>query len=113
MSETQPKPQDLAARLFENTRFQFSWILVLGALFVFVGVPFQKFLIVLWVRGSDAYFHQGIRVLRVKPARFSDGELVPQWINFTTGMAIFLIVSVGLSLLLVRALRFYERRFKK
>lgn len=106
------KPKDLADRVFEKTKFQIAWILWLGFIFISVGVPFQRFLVVWWVRGADAYFHQGIRVLRGKPVRFSDGQPVPSLPDAVTGFGVFMLVSLGLSLLLVHSLRFYERHFR-
>ena len=113
MSEKPPKPQDLARRVFENLYFAVSWAVFLGAVFIYVGLPFQRALVVLWVRGSDAYFHQGIRVLRGKPAKFSDGSLVPSIPDALTGLTVFMLTAVGLSLLLVFVLRFYERHFQR
>jgi hypothetical protein len=112
MRETQPKPKDLATRVFEKLSFQLGWILILGSVFIFIGLPIQRALVVLWVRGSEAYFHQGIRVLRGKPVKFSDGQLVPSVPDFVTGLAMFMLVAVGLSYLLVFCLRFYERHRK-
>ena len=110
MNQIESKPKDLAARVFEKTGFQFGWLLVLISMFTFIGIPAQRVLIVFWVRGSDAYFHQGIRVLKGKPVKFSDGQPVPDFPDFVTGMAMFLLVTVGLSYLLIWILRFYEKR---
>jgi hypothetical protein len=106
-------PKDLATRVFENSAFQIAWAISIGCVFVFVGLPFQRFLVVLWVKGSDAYFHHGIRVLRGKPAKFSDGELLPQLPDAVTGFAVFLAIAFGLSALMCFALRFYEKHFQK
>jgi hypothetical protein len=45
-------------------------------LVLFVGVPLRSFALVFSAYGLNGYFHDGIRVLFVKPARFSDGNLV-------------------------------------
>src|SRR5258708_3462642 len=100
MSETPSKPLDLAGRVFENFYFAVSWAVFIGAVFIFVGLPFQRALVVLWVRGSDAYFQKGIRVLRGKPVKFSDGLPVPSLPDAATGFAVFMVTAVGLSLLL-------------
>ena len=114
MSEPESKPKDLAARALSNTKFQLAWILWLGVIITYVGVPIQRFLIILWVRGSDAYFHHGIRILPGKPVRFSDGGLVPDLPDFVTGVIVFILgIMLGLSLLMVYMLRFYERHFQK
>jgi len=77
MSQIEPKSKDLATKVFEKTSFQLGWILVLASFFIFVGLPIQRFLVVLWVRGNDAYFHQGIRILKGKPVKFQMGNLFP------------------------------------
>jgi hypothetical protein len=114
MNEPASKPKDVATRVFSDTKFQIAWVLWLGVLITYVGVPIQRFLIVLWVRGSDAYFHHGIRVLPGKPVRFSDGALVADVPDFVTGIIVFFFgIMLGLSLLLIYTLRFYERHFQK
>ena len=106
------EPTDLASRLFENTKFQLAWVLWLCLVFEFVGVPFQRFLVVCWVRGLDAYLTQHMRVLPGTPVKFSDGQSVPSFPNALTGFAVFLVVVFGLSLLMFHGLRLYERHFR-
>jgi hypothetical protein len=106
------EPTDLASRVFENTKFQLAWILWLGLVLVFMGIPFQRFLVVCWVRGVDAYFSEHIRVLPGKPVKFSDGQPVPSLPDAVTGFVVFLVVALGLSLLIFHGLRFYERHFR-
>jgi hypothetical protein len=114
VSEPTSKPKDLATRVSSDTKFQIAWVLFLGVIITYIGVPIQRFLIVLWVRGSNSYFHHGIRVLRGKPVRFSDGALVPDLPDFVTGIIVFFLgIMLGLSLLLFYTLRFYERHFQK
>jgi hypothetical protein len=80
---------------------------------VFVGWPIRDCLLVCWVYGTDAFFHQGIRVVSAKPTRFSDGALAPTLPNLITGFGAFFVTVLGLTLLLVAVLRFYERRSHK
>ena len=89
---------------------ELPWLLSIGLGFTFIGLPIQRVLLVLWVRGSDAYFHQGIRVLKGKPVRFSDGQLVPTFPDFIAGMAMFLIIGLIATGLYLLCLRFQERR---
>lgn len=103
---------DLANRVFGNTKFQLAWVLWLGLIFVCVGIPLQRFLVVCWVRGLDAYLTHHIRVLPGKPVKFSDGQSVPSLPDAVTGFAVLLVVALGLSLLMFHGLRFYERHFR-
>lgn len=75
--------------------------------------PIHDVLLVCWVYGRDAYFQRGMRVLPGKPIRFSDGILAPQLADMVTGLGLFFASTLGLSLALFLALRFYERHFGK
>jgi hypothetical protein len=108
-----PRAADLASRVFENRIFALVWIVFLVLVLTFVGWPIRNALLVCWVYGTDGYFHQGIRVLPGKPIRFSDGSLAPQLADMVTGFGIFVATTLGLSLALFFALRFYDRRFAK
>ena len=103
------EPADLTSRVFKDWRFPLAWIPLLFSFLIFVSEPIRRFLLVVWFYGSDAYFQRGIRALSVKPPRFSNGELVPIWMDCITGMGTFLVTTLGLSLLLFLGLRFYER----
>jgi hypothetical protein len=103
----------LAARVFEDRRFQVSWALFLAVFVIFISWPIRNALLVCWVYGSEGYFHRGIRVLPGKPIRFSTGTLAPQLPDLVTGFGIFLITTIGLLLALFFALRLYERYFAK
>jgi hypothetical protein len=111
IQQSGPK-KDLATRVFNNFYFDIAWILFLGAVVRLVW-PIRNALLVLWVYGSDAYFHQGIRVIKNKPTIFSNGAASPDLPNMVTGFGVFLIAVLGLSLLLVYALRFYEKHFDR
>ena len=104
---------DLATRVFEDHRFQLGWVMFLAAIVVFVSWPIRNALLVCWVYGANAYFHQGIRVLPGKPIRFTNGTLAPQFPDIATGFGAFMITAFGLSLALFFTLRFYDRRFGK
>ena len=108
-----PKPKekkDLASRAFNNFYFGIVWILFLGAVLRLVW-PLRNALLVFWVYGRNAYFQQGIRVVKDKPTMFSNGERAPELPNLVTGFGTFLIIALGLSLLLVFVLRVYEKYF--
>jgi ABC-type phosphate transport system permease subunit len=113
MSEAKTKQRKLVKQVFEKTSFQLVWVLILGCVFIFIGLPIQRAFLVLWVKGSDAYFHQGIRVLKGKPVKFSDGQLVPNIPDAISGFATFMVIVLGLSFLLILFLNFYERRQKR
>jgi hypothetical protein len=68
---------------------------------------------VCWVYGSHAYFHDGIYVLSGKPVRFSNGVEAPKLPDLVTGFGAFIATVFGLTMLLIFALRFYERYFAR
>lgn len=113
MSGTQQQPKSLEQRLFRNKRFELLWLAFLAAVFLFVSWPIRNCLLVCWVYGSSAFFHQGIRVVSAKPTIFSDGTPAPTLPNLVTGFGAFVVTTVGLTLLLVAALRLYERYLKR
>ena len=105
----EPK-KDLATRVFNNFYFDIAWLLFLAAA-VRVVWPVRNALLVLWVYGRDAYFREGIRVVKNKPTTFSNGASSPELPDIITGFGVFLLTVFGLSLLLIYALRGYERLF--
>ncbi|MFZ0828464.1 MAG: hypothetical protein WAO02_13675 [Verrucomicrobiia bacterium] len=109
--QSTPK-KDLATRVFSNFYFDVAWVLFL-AVVVHLVWPLRNALLVLWVYGSDAYFHQGIRVVKSKPTMFSNGAGSPDLPDMITGFGVFLLTVLGLSLLLIYALRFYEKHFRQ
>ena len=111
MDESTQREQYLDERLFKRTGFQFFWLLFLGVVLVFVSWPIRNIALVCWVYGVHGYFDEGIRVLPGKATRFSNGVEAASFPDFVTGLGAFLITVVGLSMLLVFALRLYERRF--
>jgi hypothetical protein len=113
MSGTNQKPEPLEKRLFRNKRFAFSWMLFLAAFFLFVSWPIRDFLLVCWVYGSSAFFNHSVRVVSAKPTRFSDGALAPTLPNLVTGFGAFIVTMLGLTLLLIAILRFYERHSQR
>jgi hypothetical protein len=111
--QSQTKRTDLASRVFDNPKFILSWMLFVTLIFIFVSIPIQQFLLVLWVYGKEGYFHQGIRVLPGKPIRFSDGVRVPQELDILTGFGMFMVTTFGLTAALFFSLRSFDRLFGK
>jgi len=107
------QPKELATKMFAKPVFAISWPLFLMFFFVLVSWPIRNIALVVWVYGSHAYFHDGIYVLPGKPIRFSNGVDVPAWPDLVTGFGAFIITTFGLTLLLIFALRFYEKHFAK
>jgi hypothetical protein len=89
------------------------WAIFLFLTVIFVSWPVKYFLAVCWVYGTQGYFHDGIRALRVKPPRFSNGAPVPMNVDIVTGFGTFFATVLGLTLLLIFTLRFYQRLTKK
>jgi hypothetical protein len=86
------------------------WYILAGVLLlVFVAWPIRNIGLVCWVYGTDAYFHKGIRVLPGKPTRFSNGELAPNFPDFVTGMAAFVLTFACIALVVMASWRLYER----
>jgi hypothetical protein len=111
MSSEQPYRPPLSETVFEKNRVTLPWIVFVGALFVFIGMPFAKALVVCWVKGWDAYFREGIRIPKGKhPLHFTDGSIVPELPYALANFAVFFSIVGGLSVLLLYALRVYERR---
>jgi hypothetical protein len=111
MKNPPSEAEDLGTRTF-NGPLAIIWALFLFALFGFAGMPLRNALLVCWVRGADAYLHQGIRVLKGRPLVFSDGMAVPTLPASVTLISVFVAIVFGLSFLLLFGLRFYERHFK-
>jgi hypothetical protein len=107
------QPRDLATRMFAKPAFTISWMAFLGILVTFVSWPVRNIALVCWVYGSQAYFHDGIRVLPGKPVRFTNGVEAPTLPDLVTGFGAFIITVFGLTMLLIFALRFYERHFDR
>jgi hypothetical protein len=89
------------AKLWANPRISIPWTVVMFLVNITIGVSLQQMLVVLWVKGFDAYFSKGVRVLPIKPAKFSDGMLVPMAPDAIFGLAVFITLSVALAAILV------------
>jgi len=74
-----------------------------------VAWPLRNIALACWVHGWDAYSQAGLRVLPGKPTKFSNGELVPTFPDLVTGFTAFFATALGLTFLLIFALRLYER----
>jgi hypothetical protein len=107
------KPRDTAERIFKHSGFTISWVAFLGAFLTFVSWPIRNFFLVCWIYGCHAYFQEGIRVLKGKPVRFSNGVLAPKVPDLVTGFGAFFVTALGLTMLLIFLVRFYERHFRK
>jgi hypothetical protein len=105
--------RDTAERLFSHAGFTIAWVAFLGAFVTFVAWPIRNFLLVCWVYGGQAYFREGIRVLKGKPIRFSTGELAPTLAELVATLGVFFATVIGLTMLLVFAVRYYERQLKR
>ncbi len=113
MSDEQLKSPPISERLFEYNLVTLPWIVFVGGLFVFIGIPFARVLVVYLVKGATAYSRQGIRIPNGKhPLHFTDGTVVPELPYFLTNLVVFVVIVGGLSLLLIHSIRFYERHFK-
>ena len=99
--------------MFKRPAFILPWLGFLSVVLLFVTWPLRNFALVCWVYGSRAYFRDGVRVLPGKPIRFSTGVEAPTVPDFVTGFGAFIITVLGLTLLLVFALRVYERQFRR
>lgn len=107
------QPQHLDERLLKRPTFILPWLGFLTVVLLFVSWPLRNFALVCWVYGSQAYFHDGVRVLPGKPIRFSTGVEAPILPDLVTGFGAFIITVFGLTLLLIFGLRFYERHFSR
>ncbi|HTV39666.1 MAG TPA: hypothetical protein VMF08_03760 [Candidatus Sulfotelmatobacter sp.] len=111
MSDEQSK-KPLSEGVFD-TWFLLPWLAFVVALMVFIGLPFANMLTVCWVKGTNAYFHQGIRIQLGHGLHFSDGSKLPQLPQFLAyALAMFIFVG-GPTVALPRILRYFERRKKK
>jgi hypothetical protein len=106
-----PEPKHLDERLFKRFEFILPWFAVFFAVLLLVSWPIRNFALVCWVCGSQAFFHDGVRVLAGKPTRFSTGVLAPTVPDIVTGIGAFFITFLCLKILTIVALRFYERHF--
>ena len=102
----------LDERLFKRAEFILPWFAFLILVLLFVSWPIRNIALVCWVYGSQAYFHDGIRVLPGKPIKFSNGVEAPMLPDLVTGFGAFVITVFGLTILLIFLLRFYERIVK-
>jgi hypothetical protein len=102
--------RDTAERLFKHTGFTILWIVFIGIFIKFVSWPIRNAALVCWVYGNQAYFDKGIRVLKAKPIRFSNGELAPTFPVLATTFAAVFITVLGLTILLLLVVQLYERK---
>ena len=101
--------RDTAERILSEHRLHgglgyFLWSFFVG----FVSWPIRYRVLVGWSYGKRAY-EEGVRVLKGRPLKFSNGELVPQSHDVVTSFAAFFITVIGLTFLLIAVVRLYER----
>src|SRR3954469_20661887 len=102
--QTNPDTQDwrdTSERLFKNTSVSVGWVAFLAVFLNFVSWPIRNACLVCWVYGRHAYFRDGVRVLRGKPIRFTNGELAPLVPDLVTGFGAFIITAFCLTTLLI------------
>ena len=104
--------RDVAERLFKKSGFGVFWVAFLAVVLTFVSWPIRNAFLVCWIYGRSAYFQEGIHVLKGKPLRFSNGELVPTSLDLATGFETFFITAFGLTMLLIFFVRFCERHIR-
>jgi hypothetical protein len=102
-------PKDLASRIFGNKAFELLWVVFLLTFVTLVSFPVQRVLLVWLVYGWHAQHR--VYVVPRKPLRFSDGTLVPQHLDAITGLGIFAVTVVGLTLALHIGLCLYQQWF--
>lgn len=102
-----------AERLFKHTGFTMAWVGFLGAFMTFVSWPIRNAVLVCWDYGSHANFDGGLRVLKGRPLKFSNGEPVPAFHDVVTAFGAFFITAFGLTFLLIMIVRIYECSFTK
>jgi hypothetical protein len=100
--------RDTAERIFQNTGFTVIWVIFVGAFVGFVSWPIRYLVLVWWSYGGRA-FEEGLHVVKGKPLKFSNGELVPHAHDVVTSFGAFFITVIGLTFLLVVVVRLYER----
>lgn len=102
-----PKREDLP-----NSQSGLAWVVANLVILLVVAGRIQTFMLVCWAYGSDAYFRRGIRLVAVKPPRFTNGDLVPRYMDAVTGMATFVLIVSSVTVLVVFCKWYYERRRK-
>jgi len=94
----------------KNSTKKERWVyaaIPLGLILLFtIFWPLRNIALVFWVRGSAAY-EEGVRVVRGKPTQFSDGQIVPNFSDFVTGMVAFFVAmftAIAISWIIHRVL---------
>lgn len=95
-----------------NPKITVTWVLAGFLANITVGVDLQRMLAVLWVKGFHAYFEQGIRVLPIKPAKFSDGTMVPDAPNAIFTFVVFLALMLVTWVIIVLVVKHISLRTK-
>lgn len=105
---TNQEKEDLATRTVSKPWFGILWIIIMTTLVA--KLWWVRDVALVWlVYSRDAYFRDGLRVLPGKPVTFTNGVRAPSGPDALTGFAFFLVVVLGSTLLIVFALKLYER----
>jgi len=99
----------LAEKISSNAGFGGAWFALVLVVLTFIGWPIRNIALVCWVRGFDAYFKNGIRILPGKPTRLSDGEVVKNLPDLVTGLIAFLTTFILMVLFFELFLRLFDR----
>jgi len=100
--------RDTAERIFQNTGLTVVWVIFVGAFVGFISWPIRNRVLVWWSYGQHAY-ESGVHVLKGRPLKFSNGELVPHSHDVLTAFGAFFITVIGLTFLLIVIVRLYQR----
>jgi hypothetical protein len=69
--------------------------------------PLHFVAMVYWVYGKAGYTEQGIRVLKTRPLRFSNGQLVPPFVETVLGISTLVVACIVGGLLIGVTYRLY------
>src|SRR3954468_17507855 len=78
-------------------------------IFYTVTWPLHYVAMVYWVYGKAGYHEQGIRVIKVKPITFSDGQAVPSLVDSITSLSSVVIAGLATTILVTWSYRIYVR----
>src|SRR5881296_2993823 len=68
-------------------------------IFYTVTWPLHYVAMVYWVYGKAGYHEQGIRVIKVKPITFSNGQVVPSLVDSITSLSSLVIAGLVTTIL--------------
>jgi hypothetical protein len=104
---TQDEPQASSPQSDKQDKWNYAVIPVAFAIGYGVTWPLRNIALVYWVYGPAGYHTQGIRLVKSKPAFFSNGEQPPSFPDFVTGMSAVLVAFFAALALVALAKRMY------